>query len=668
MLLRRGTSCGVNRIQRMLMSQDNKLDHIKEEYIISKFYKQEIVPEVPITSLNIVDRSVKVKKVGSFSCDLYTGIYDHDYLTYPEPLYDRVENQKLKDQSVMVKQLFPKIWDDDKELQRYNFFNMFQLSVTEMMSIFESIGFSIEKCYEKHEIVGQDGSYGSTSNRNSHTQLSSAILSLITRNCLTYWPIYKSKNDKAKLLLPDKHIQFGGLSESNRDPFKTIGFCWSEQAPMLGNLPPQEWQTSVKQGDDLGHHLITGAKSTILDEDVEHYLVFYRDKFLAEQHDMGDLGYEPNPASDPFAGCSLLHKSEMNFSPAYRDSAGISYVDATIDCALPNDRILFEPKRADPTAVNIKALGQLATCAVTMGMLKGAVSQTYKNLIDFKPRLLNCDVVEHKLADVTMNIFAIESMLYYISGIYDGLEEGFDAHMEATILKILTYEFTHSALRDLQQINGSDLTNLARTQDQLNTLDCFLDGNIYNRLYLSTMGVLWYARSKNVHLNQLRLSPWYWGYFTKHIIREFTEKNNWLTLNADVRGNLHPSLNDAAVNLEYIVKRIRWATEHVCMKHGEDVTAAQGSLYQLSQITIDSFMLTTMCARASKSYCNGSRNADMDVTLTDLFAERLARRVRLYMEELQTSDFIIEKRATMINELNIKAGGYYAESPLDPNI
>lgn len=73
-------------------------------------------------------------------------------------------------------------------------------------------------------------------------------------------------------------------------------------------------------------------------------------------------------------------------------------------------------------------------------------------------------------------------------------------------------------------------------------------------------------------------------------------------------------------------------------------------------------MLSTMCARASESFCNGSGNTDFDVTLTDLFAKRVAREARLYMDLSKASDSIIENRASLINELNTDALGYNAVS------
>lgn len=626
----------------------------EEEFVLSAFHTTQLVPEVPIKSLDIQKKITKLQKKGSFSVDLFTGSFDEDFLTYPEMLDNRVENQALKDQATMVRQLWPQIWDDNMQLQKYNFFNLFQLSITEMMTVFEAIGgsSSIPKTpIDKPSLVTK------------------AIVSLIIRNCLTYWPIYKSNNESLKCFLPKKHIVFGGSAVTQEALHLPLGFCWTEQAPNLGSLPPQEWFSQVTYGKAQDkHHLIEGRKTKVLfEDDVEHYLVFCRDKNLSEDHEVPEN--EPNPASDPFVGCSLVHKSELDFSPTYQDSAGFKYTDIQFDRALSDERIVFPGQRKDPTAVNIKALGQLATCSVTLGLLKDIMRQTYKHLIDSKRGLLSCDIVRRKLASITMKIFSIESMVYYIAGMYDGLEDGFDAHMETSILKIITNEYAYNILQELQQLCGSEMYCVSKYQDQFNIYDAFLDGSVYNRLYLSTMGVIWFARNNNTTLNKLRLTPWYPGYFMKHLIKETIERNNWLTLKADIYGQLHPSLKDAAVNLEFILKRVKHGTQLMCMRHGKDITGAQSALYQVAELAMDSFMLTTICARASKSYTNGSRHSEIDVGIAATISIQLAKKCRMMMDDMQfDGGYVFENRAELINELNIKMGGYYAESPLDPNI
>lgn len=627
----------------------------EEEFPLSAFHQTQLVPEVPIKGLDIQKHIKKVEKKGSFSADFFTGNYDQDFLTYPDMLESRNENLALKDQAQMVRQLWPQIWDDDRQLQKFNFFNLFQLSVTEMMTVFEAIGASssIPKTpLDKPSLVTQ------------------TIVSLIIRNCLTYWPIYKSDNENVKSLIPNRHIVFGG-STASKEVQLPIGFCWTEKAPDLGSLPPQEWMSQVTYSHAaLNHHLISGRKTKVLHEDpTEHYLVFCRDKNLSEKYENENDPDEPNPASDPFTGCSLVKKSELNFSPVYRDSADFKYTDINFDIAIPNDRIVFPAERRDPTAVNIKALGQLATCSVTLGILKDVLRQTYKHLVDSKRGLLSCDIIQRQLALITIKIFSIESMVYYIAGMYDGLEDGFDAHMEASILKIVTNEYAYSVLQEIQQLCGSEMFYISKYQDQINIYDAFLDGSVYNRLYLSTMGIIWFARSNNTSLNMLRLAPWYPGYFAKHMMKEAIERNDWLTLRADIYGSLHHSLKDAATNLEFILKRVKHAAELICMRHGKDVTGAQTALYQLSQLAIDSFMLTTICARASKSYSNGSRHSEIDVGIATTISINLAKKCRTLIDDLQfDGGNVFENRASIINDLNIKMGGYYAESPLDPNV
>uniref|UniRef100_A0A6G1S5M9 Acyl-CoA dehydrogenase family member 9, mitochondrial n=1 Tax=Aceria tosichella TaxID=561515 RepID=A0A6G1S5M9_9ACAR len=647
---------------------DLKPGEVKEEEIsLSKFQSTELLPEVPIKSLDLVKRIDKVEKKGSFTVDIFKGSYDEEFLIYPDTLDNRQENQQLKDQAAMVKQLYPQIWDDERQLQKFNFFNLFQLSVSEMMTIFESIGASTRACTETTMAKTEAEDLQHTPKQ---TQISKAVISLIIRNCLTYWPMFKSKSTKVRSLVPQKHILFGGSSDDTT-LCKPIGFCWSEQAPELGSLPPQEWFTLGTHGGPTNDHtLIQGRKTRILHEDsVEHYLVYFRDKFLSDKYLTDVPENEANPASDPFVGCCLVHKSQLKINPPYYDSAGCKYVDIDIDTIVPGDQIVFPAERKDPTGVNIKALGQLATSSVIMGILKDTLRMTYQHLLSTKRGLLDCDIIERKLTGVTSRIFAIESMVYYIAGMYDGLKDGFDAHMESTVLKVIANEYAYASLKDLQDICSSDMFIISKIQDQINMFDSFLDGNIYNRLYLATMGVIWFARSKNMHLNQLRLAPWYPGYYFKTMMRERAQRGDYLTLNADIYGHLHPSLKEAGIQLEYIIKRVKYAAESLCIRYGKDVTGAQSALYKLSQLSIDAFMLTTMCARASKSYCNGSRNSEIDVHITTSFAHQLAREVRIYMETIDMMPInALENRAKLINELNIRQGGYYAESPLDPNI
>jgi len=645
---------------------DQNNDVEEEEKVLSRFVSQELIPAAPIKCLDLTKNIQKVQKKGSFTVDIFTGRYDEEFLIYPDILADREQNKELKHQLEMVKQLYPKIWMDEYELQKHNFFNLHQLSVTEMMTIFEAIGSSARTCADMELASSGDQAFSVP----AQTKVSKSIISLIIRNCLAYWPMSKSSNEYLKRLLPKRHILFGGSTEETK-LYPPIGFCWTEQAEKLGSLPPQEWLTLGTRGDsETNAYLIKGKKTRVLYEDaMDHFLVYFRDAVLSKTYLSNPPEDEANPASDPFVGCALLEKSQVSLSDVYFDSSGCEYIDLEVDQVIPNSQIVFHAQRNDPHGVNIKALGQLATCSVVMGILKDTLRMTYTHLVKNKSGLLDCDIIQKKLTAITSKVFALESMVYYIAGMYDGLEEGFDAHMEATILKILTNDFAHDCLRDVQLIFGSDMFMVSKIQDQINKFDSFLDGNIFNRLYIATMGILWFARNQNLHLNKLRMAPWYPGYFVTSMLRERAERGDYLTLSSDIQGHVHPSLREAAINLEYIVKRIKYATETLCRRYGSDVVSAQSALYKLSEITIDSFLLTAVCARASKSHSNGSKHSELDVDLANAFSLEQAVKVRIYMEQLNVQPITgFHSAAEMIHAMNLKSGGYYAESPLDTNL
>lgn len=673
------------------MSTNNKLTEIVddeasyqviEEVIKVHGFELEPVEEKPLTSLNIEAKIEKLEKPGSFAADLFIGKYDDDFLTYPDPLFDRVECKHVLDQMQMIRQLWPKIWNDNLQLQKYNFFNLYQLSVTEMMSAFEAIGNASRDCFEVNLSSNVDQSAAFLSgpsghlketrlNEFNHFHVTQSIISLITRNCLTYWPIHKSDNTKLKdAFLPKRHILFGGSKDDN-DLYPQLGFAWSEKAPQLGTVPPQNWSTTgIHGGTNSSHYAIKGIKHKILtNKNLQHYLVFFKDGILSQQYADGPKGEEPNPETDPFIGCCVLHKSEIQMSESYQDSAGFSYQDASIDTVVEEERRVIEAKRMNPHPNNIKGLGQLAVCSVQLGLLKATMRNTYMNFIKHKTGLLSCDIVERKFADITGKIFAIESMIYYVAGMYDGLKDGFDAHLEALMTKIITTEFSYDIFKDIQHLSGSDLLNTSRMQDQFNIFDTFLDGAIHNRIYLSSLGILWYARNSNKHLNQMKLAPWYPGYFCKTMVKEMSNKYDWMTIEADIYGNLHPSLAEAGKNLTWILKRIRYSTDLLCQRHSEEVFSQQAQLTRLSSMVVNSFLLTATCARASKAYCNGAKFSEMDVNIATALSDQIVRDSRLYLSELELTPIATnDARCKLINEYNMRSGGYYAHSPLDPNI
>lgn len=97
----------------------------------------------PIKSLKIKDSIEKISKNGSFVKNLFFGKFDRDFLSYPHILQTRNEFIKLLTQSEMVERYFKLFIQNQNALKDLGFFNLWKLSITEMMTVFEAVGSSV---------------------------------------------------------------------------------------------------------------------------------------------------------------------------------------------------------------------------------------------------------------------------------------------------------------------------------------------------------------------------------------------------------------------------------------------------------------------------------------------------------------------------------------------
>jgi len=85
-------------------------------------------------------------------------------------------------------------------------------------------------------------------------------------------------------------------------------------------------------------------------------------------------------------------------------------------------------------------------------------------------------------------------------------------------------------------------------------------------------------------------------------------------MNLKLDGYLHPSLDVSAKQLEYCVLRFQYAVEIVLEQVGAEIVEHQLLLRRLADIAIDIYAMTAVLSRASRSYCTGIRNAQLEVS------------------------------------------------------
>ena len=443
----------------------------------------------------------------------------------------------MNDQYEMIRCTWNKITKNEETLDLLGYNSLYNLSVSEMVFIFEAIGASIQKQFafgtrEDGELraekkmaksfQGFSSSSSSSSNRfnipeaafrsfSDAREALETIVPLITRNSLVYYALSRSSNPTVKEL-------YLGPQTSER-PHR-IALALSEPTDGGQSSYFHSWATEAKLTYDHQHWVITGEKCRIPvpatpEADYSHYLVFARTSSFADgerpfiSSSTSSSSSSSTSSSDPEVGvvALLVPAEEAELSEEDdTDYFGLSYRRLRLrDVKLPRQQVEVVKTSASGDAsafLNVKGAGQLATGAVVLGLLKQLLRNTYAHLVNEKLGLASSDLMQFRLYQATNRIYRLESMLYMSAAMYDCFEpEGGSAgslagpnlELEAASVKVAAAEAGQEVCSSLRAIFGSRHPFASTALDLVYALDALLDSSLHNRVLLGRRSVQYYA-------------------------------------------------------------------------------------------------------------------------------------------------------------------------------
>ena len=210
---------------------------------------------------------------------------------------------------------------------------------------------------------------------------------------------------------------------------------------------------------DNGDYVLTGEKMWITNGgfadvfivfakvDGEHFSAFIVDRSFdgvstgKEEHKMGLLGSSTTPV--------ILQ-----------------------DVRVPAANLLGEVGKGHKVAFNVLNYGRFKLGASTVGTCKTALEESTKyasERFQFGQAIANFGAIKHKLGEMVIRTYAIESMVFRTAGLIDGMLAGHDAHddavllaaleeyaIESSILKVTGSEFLDYILDENVQIHGGN--------------------------------------------------------------------------------------------------------------------------------------------------------------------------------------------------------------------
>lgn len=161
-------------------------------------------------------------------------------------------------------------------------------------------------------------------------------------------------------------------------------------------------KTTARLTEDGKHYLLNGQKVWITNGGfADVFTVFAKvdgDKFTAFIVERGMEGFTNGPEEDKM-GIKGSSTVQLYFQ----------------DAKIPAENVLGEIGKGHKIAFNILNIGRLKLCAATLGGSKKSIdaSVQYANTREqFKQPIANFGAIKHKLAEMTIKVFAVESALY----------------------------------------------------------------------------------------------------------------------------------------------------------------------------------------------------------------------------------------------------------------
>jgi acyl-CoA dehydrogenase family member 9 len=333
----------------------------------------------------------------------------------------------------------------------------------------------------------------------------------------------------------------------------------------------------------------------------------------------------------------------------HEDKMGIRASSTTTvsftDVKVPGENLLDAEGKGFKVAMAILNNGRTGLGGGAVGGMKTLIALATQQALarkQFGEPIANFGLIREKLAQMTLECFAAESVVWMVAHYIDsGLE---DYSVEAAISKVYASEAIQRAAYEALQIAGGNGFMREFPYEEA-TRDCrilsiFEGTNEVLRLYIALSGLKEIGRSYSelrAAVDDIFNSP-IKGF---GVLADYAEKR--LTRATGVGrdkllGKIPPQLREATTAYEKYTVELAKASDYLLRKYGKSIAGRQHALKRVADMTIDLFVGLCVLSRATALSAEQGEESAQAMVIAHAFARQAKRRLAHNVRRIERNE------------------------------
>ena len=333
----------------------------------------------------------------------------------------------------------------------------------------------------------------------------------------------------------------------------------------------------------------------------------------------------------------------------HEDKMGIRASSTTTvsftDVKVPAENLLDAEGKGFKVAMAILNNGRTGLGGGAVGGMKALIALATQQALarkQFGEPIANFGLIREKLAQMTLECFAAESVVWMVAHYIDsGLE---DYSVEAAISKVYASEAIQRAAYEALQIAGGNGFMREFPYEEA-TRDCrilsiFEGTNEVLRLYIALSGLKEIGRSYSelrAAVDDIFNSP-IKGF---GVLADYAEKR--LTRATGVGrdkllGKIPPQLREATTAYEKYTVELAKASDYLLRKYGKSIAGRQHALKRVADMTIDLFVGLCVLSRATALSAEQGEESAQAMVIAHAFARQAKRRLAHNVRRIERNE------------------------------